>query len=61
MDTTRSEGPVEITPTMMEAGANVLTDFDWGWSNAKDFARRIYLAMEAERLLSSEESLPPAR
>lgn len=40
---------IEITPEMVEAGAEVLCDFDSQHNRPKEFARRLYLAMEAVR------------
>lgn len=39
---------VEITPEMIEAGASIISEFEFGWASPQDFARRVYLAMQAQ-------------
>jgi hypothetical protein len=43
----------EITPAMKQAGAEILLDFDWGYSDPNEFAARIYAAMSASRMSRS--------
>jgi len=50
-------GPVKITPEMLDAGVEILFDSEWGWMNPREFARRLYLAMDEHRT----EILPEAR
>ena len=47
-------GPVKITPEMLDAGVEILFDSEWGWTNPREFARRLYLAMDQHR----QEILP---
>ena len=39
---------IEITPEMLEAGADIIAEFEFGWASPQDFARRVYLAMEEQ-------------
>ena len=45
--------PQEPTPAMIDAGVDVLVEFEWGWSNANDYAEKIWRAVyemsESER------------
>ena len=38
---------VEITPEMIEAGVDVLLEFDHDWSNNEEYAEKIYRIMES--------------
>lgn len=32
---------------MIKAGTAILVDYEWGWSDPKDFVERIYKAMQS--------------
>ena len=36
---------VKITPEMIEAGVDILMEFDYGWSSPREYAARIFTAM----------------
>ena len=36
---------IEITPEMIEAGVNLLMDFEWGWGNPQDYVTKIFRSM----------------
>jgi len=38
----QANAQIEVTPQMIEAGADLLMQFDWGWSNPDDFAEKIF-------------------
>ena len=39
---------IELTPEIIEAGVDVLLEFEWGWSNPQQTVRRIWQAMTAQ-------------
>lgn len=41
----QANAQIEVTPQMIEAGADLLMQFDWGWSNPDDFAEKIFRSM----------------
>ena len=49
LDSPNASARVEITPEMVEAGVQILTHYEWGWSNAEEYARRIFIAMYEAR------------
>jgi hypothetical protein len=52
-----SDRAVKITPEMLDAGVEILIDSEWGWTNPREFARRLYLAMDQHR----QEIFPETR
>ncbi len=54
--TERQDGEVMITPEMIEAGAAEIMCYDRDNEFVSDVAKRVYLAMEAER--SSKDHAP---
>ena len=43
------------TPEMLEAGGEIISQFEFGWSNPKEVARLVYRAMEEKRLQHSSQ------
>lgn len=50
---------VEITPAMIEAGEELLMQFEWGWSDPEEYVRKIYSAMRAVSPEVSESVYQP--
>lgn len=44
-----NEKSIEVTDEMLQVGAEIIVEFEFGWASPQDFARRIYLAMEEQR------------
>ncbi len=51
----------EITSEMIEAGVEILMQFDWGWSDPKAYAADIYRAMESASRRDDESNSAPSR
>lgn len=47
----------EVTPEMLKAGAEIIAEFEFGWASPQDFARRVFLAMEALRPRGAHERM----
>ena len=51
----------KITVEMMEAGADVLVQFEWGWADPEEYAARIYRAMASVSGRDSASASEPSR
>ena len=41
----RCERRAQVTPEMVDAGMNVLVDYDRGWDDPEEFLRRVFAVM----------------
>src|SRR5262245_32532833 len=41
----RVSASCEVTQEMMDVGAEIISQFEFGWGSPRDFARRVFLAM----------------
>ena len=62
----RQAGAIELTPEMVDAGVEVLMDFDWGWTKPSDCVMRVFRSMLVVSpffvVSQSEQSgVPPVR
>ncbi len=51
----------EISPEMIEAGADILVQFEWGWADPEEYAARIYRAMASVSGRDGGSAFEPSR
>ena len=47
MSQRQADAEIEVTRKMVDAGLDVLIDFEWGWVDASEYAEKIFRAMSA--------------